>query len=154
MKRILAVVSYLGSFTILCMALLTGVDVTTRYVFNNPVDGGVEIIELMMVIVIACGVAMTTAADDHISVDSLYDKLPPLGQRLCRLSAGLITTLVFAVLAWQGIHGWLDAIEAKKATHVLEISTSPFQLFLALGFFISFIFSLIQTLPLLQMRKR
>jgi len=57
------------------------------------------------------------------------------------------------IIAFISYNGWLDAIEAKKATHILEISVSPFQLFLALGFFVSFVFSLINIISLLHIKR-
>jgi TRAP-type C4-dicarboxylate transport system permease small subunit len=146
--------SYLGAISIMGMALLTGVDVVGRYFFNKPVQGGFEMIELLMAIIVACGIAVTTAGDDHISVDSLFNKLPSLVQRPLRILSGLISTLVFAVLAWQGFHGGIDSMDARQATPILGIPVSPFQLFLTLGFLVSFVFSLFQAILLLHARKR
>jgi TRAP-type C4-dicarboxylate transport system permease small subunit len=154
MNKIAAVMSCVGVAAVIGMALLTGVDVVGRYGFNEPVQGGVELVELLMVIIVACGIAVTTAADDHISVDSLFDKLPSLGQQILRVWAGVISTFVFAILTWQGVNGGIDAVDSRKATSILKVPMSPFQYFLAIGFLASFIFSLIQTILLLRTRKR
>ena len=154
MNKIGVVMSYVGVGAVICMALLTGVDIVGRYGFNQPVQGGVELVELLMAVIVACGIAVTTAADDHISVDSLFDKLPPFGQKLLRVFAGVISTFVFAILAWQGVNGGRDAIDSGKATPILQVPISPFQYFLAIGFMVSFLFSLIQTVLLLRSKKK
>jgi TRAP-type transport system small permease protein len=154
LNRVVAITSYVGVAAVMCMALLTGVDVVGRYAFNKPVQGGVELVELLMAIIVACGVAVTTAADDHISVDSLFDKLPSLGQHILRVFAGIISTFVFAILAWQGVNGGIDAADSGKTTSILKVPISPFQFFLAIGFLVSFMFLLIETILLLRTKKR
>jgi TRAP-type C4-dicarboxylate transport system permease small subunit len=154
MNKIGLFMSYVGVAAVICMALLTGVDIAGRYGFSKPVQGGVELVELLMAIIVACGIVVTTAADDHISVDSLFDKLPSRGQQALRVFAGIISTFVFAILAWQGVNGGIDAVDDGKATSILKVPIAPFQAFLAVGFIISFIFSLIQTILLFCTKKR
>jgi TRAP-type C4-dicarboxylate transport system permease small subunit len=153
MKKTIAVMSCVGAVAVMGMALLTGVDVIGRYFFNKPVQGGLDLVELLMVVIVACGIAATTAADDHISVNSLFDKMPSLGQRLLRVFSGVISTVVFAILAWQGVNGGIDAIDSGKTTPILGAPVSPFQLFLALGFLVSLIFLFIQTILLIRTWK-
>ena len=154
MNKIVVVMSYAGVAAVMCMALLTGVDVVGRYAFNKPVQGGVELVELLMGIIVACGVVVTTAANDHISVDTVFGKLPSFGQHILRVFAGIICTFVFAILAWQGVNGGIDAVDSGKSTSILKVPISPFQFFLAIGFLVSFMFLLIQTILLLRTKKR
>jgi TRAP-type C4-dicarboxylate transport system permease small subunit len=154
MKKIVVAMSYVGVGAVICMALLTGVDVAGRYVFNKPVQGGVELVELLMGIIVACGVAVTTAADDHISVDTVFGKLSSSGQHVLRVFAGIICTFVFAILAWQGANGGMDAVDSGKTTSILKVPISLFQFFFAVGFLVSFMFLLIQTILLLRTKKR
>ncbi|MBP1696932.1 MAG: transporter small permease [Deltaproteobacteria bacterium] len=153
MKKIVVVMSYVGVGAVMCMALLTGVDVVGRYAFNKPVQGGVELVELLMGIIVACGVAVTTAADDHISVDTIFGKLPSSGKHVLRVFAGIICTFVFAILAWQGVNGGIDAVDSGRTTSILKVPISPFQFFLAIGFLASFMFLLVQTILLLRTKK-
>ena len=154
MNKIVVVMSYVGVGAGMCMALLTGVDVAGRYAFNKPVQGSMELIELLMGIIVACGVAVTTAVDDHISVDTFFGKLPSFGQHILRVFAGVIGTFVFAILAWQGVNGGIDAVDLGKATSILKVPISPFQFFLAIGFLVSFMFLLTQTILLLRGKKK
>jgi TRAP-type C4-dicarboxylate transport system permease small subunit len=146
--------SSVGALAVMAMALLTNVDVVGRYVFNKPVQGGLDLVELLMAVIVACGIAVTTAVDDHISVDSLFDKLPSFGQRILRIFAGLLSSVVFAILAWQSVQGGVDVFDSAKATNILKIPIYPFQFFLAVGFMASLIFSVVQTILLLRTKKK
>jgi TRAP-type C4-dicarboxylate transport system permease small subunit len=152
-KKVLAFTYTIGVAAVIFMALLTGTDVVGRYVFNKPVRGSIDFIEIAMGILFACGIAITTALDDHISVDSLYDKLPSTGQRLLRIFASLVCTFIFFILAWQGYQGAMIGLKSGKASYTLEIPLFPFKFFLALGFLISLVYS-IRQLILLFRRKR
>ena len=140
--RLVAIISYVGIGSVVCMTLVTGVDITGRYVFNKPIRGVTDLIELLIVIVSSCGIAITTALDDHISVDSLYDKLPSLGQYILRVFAGSVCTFLFFILVWQGYQGGMIAAKSGKVSPTLDMPLSPFKFFLAIGFLASLIFSI------------
>jgi TRAP-type C4-dicarboxylate transport system permease small subunit len=153
LKRVLALTYSIGVASVICMALLTGTDVIGRYVFNKPVRGSIDFIEILMGILFACGIAVTTALDDHISVDSLYDKLPSTGQRLLRVFASMVSTFLFFILAWQGYQGAMIGLKSGKASYTLEIPLFPFKFFLALGFLVSLIYSIRQLILLLRKKR-
>jgi TRAP-type C4-dicarboxylate transport system permease small subunit len=142
LKRVFAIMSYLGVASVVCIGLLTGSDVVGRYFFNSPVRGTIDIIEILMVVLFACGLVVTTALDDHISVDSLYDKLPSLGQYILRVFAGSVCTFLFFILFWQGYQGGMIGLKSGKVTSTLDVPLFPFKFFLAIGFLASLIFSI------------
>jgi TRAP-type C4-dicarboxylate transport system permease small subunit len=147
LKRIFAITSYVGVASVVCLALLTGTDVVGRYFFNMPVRGTIDLIEILMGILFASGVAVTTALDDHISVDSLYDKLPSLGQRILRVFGGSVCTFIFFILVWQGF-------QSGKVSPTLDIPLFPFKFFLAIGFLVSLIYSIRQMVLLFSRKSR
>jgi len=142
LKKVFAIMSYVGVVSVVCLALLTGTDVVGRYFFNSPVRGTIDLIEILMVILFACGIVVTTALDDHISVDSLYDKLPSRGQYILRVFAGSVCTFLFFILVWQGYQGGMIAAKSGKVSPTLDMPLSPFKFFLAIGFLASLIFSI------------
>jgi TRAP-type C4-dicarboxylate transport system permease small subunit len=142
LKRVFAIMSYVGVASVVCIGLLTGSDVVGRYFFNSPVRGTIDIIEILMVILFGCGIVVTTALDDHISVDSLYDKLPSLGQYILRVFAGIVCTFLFFILVWQGYQGGMIGLKSGKVTPTLDVPLFPFKFFLAIGFLASLIFSI------------
>ena len=142
--RIVGVISYIGVAFVVCLALMTGIDVFGRYAFNSPIRGGVDLTELLLVVIVACGIVVTTAEDNHITVDSVFDKLPPHGKKILLIFGSAVSVLMFAIFVWQGGIGTKDAIRSATGTLMLDIPVFPFKFILALGFFISLIFSIRQ----------
>ena len=105
-----------------------------------PLPGGLDITVNLLTLVAGCGIAATTLAEDHISVDSLYAILPPFWQRSVKLLGYLLEFLVYAVLCWRGIKAVYHSV-----TPFLEVSMSmpfpvfPFRLALAVAFFLSLV---------------
>jgi TRAP-type C4-dicarboxylate transport system permease small subunit len=153
LKRVFAITSYIGVVSVVCIALLTGTDVVGRYFFNRPVQGTNDLIEVLMSILFACGIAVTTALDDHISVDSLYDKLPSSGQYILRVFASSVCTFIFFILVWQGYQGGMMAAKLGRVSSTLDIPLFPFKFFLAIGFLVSLIYSIKNMVLLLRNKQ-
>jgi TRAP-type C4-dicarboxylate transport system permease small subunit len=154
LKRVFSITSYIGVASVICLALLTGTDVVGRYFFNRPVRGTIDLIEILMGILFASGVAVTTALDDHITVDSLYDMLPSLGQLILRVFGGSVCTFIFFILVWQGFQGGMLAMKSGKVSPTLDIPLFPFKFFLAIGFLVSLIYSIRQMILLFRNKSR
>ena len=148
LKRVFRITSYVGVVSVICLALLTGTDVVGRYFFNRPVRGTIDLIEILMGILFASGIAITTALDDHITVDSLYDMLPSLGQQILRLFAGTVCTFIFFISVWQGYQGGMLAMRSGKVSPTLDIPLFPFKFLLTIGFLVSLIYSVKQLILL------
>ena len=136
--------SYLGMIAVVFLALLTGVDVVGRYLFNSPLQGTFELTEVFMCLVVAFGIAYTTAKDEHIMVDALFVKLPSSAQRKLIVVANIFAALVFAVLCWKGMETGIDSIRDKETTELLNVPVFPFKFVLVLGFFLSLIFVVVR----------
>lgn len=138
MNKMSAILKYLGAAFLGLMTLATGMDVIGRYFLNFPLPGGLDITVNLLTLVAGCGIAATTVAEDHISVDSLYAILPPFWKKSVRLLGFLLEVLVYSILFWRGITAVYHSI-----TPFLEVSISmpfpvfPFRLALAVAFFLS-----------------
>lgn len=137
MNRIVNALTYMGMFIVMGMAILTGLDVVGRYFFKTPLKGTFELTEALLSSIVAFGIAATTAADEHITVDAFLVKLRPAGQRILKLFANSIGVCVFAVLVWQGIKSGIESIGAREQTD-LHVPIFLFRFVLVLGFFLSF----------------
>ena len=153
MGRIVSAATYVGMFIVVGMAVLTGVDVVGRALFQSPLKGTYELSEIFLSSIVAFGIAATTAAEEHITVDTLFVKLRPSGQRLLKLTANFFGIVVFAILIWQGIVAGLGSIAAHEGTEVLGVPIYPFRFVLAFGFLLSFIVLIYQTGDLLRSKR-
>lgn len=151
---VLDVVCYLGAAVILFMALMTVVDVAGRYLFNSPLGGAFELTGLMLSIIAGFGIALATAAEQHIRVDALFEKLSVSKQRILILVSALISLGIYAVLTWQGAIAVRDSLVpyVEIALGEVGIVIAPFRFALALGFFLSVIATTIQIIGVFRRR--
>jgi TRAP-type C4-dicarboxylate transport system permease small subunit len=141
MNRISTIVTYIGAAAVVVLALTTCIDVLGRYLFNAPLQGTYELTENFLCIIAACGIAAATATGEHISVDSFFERLSPVGQRILALFGAFLELVVFSVLCWQGIVAVRESIipYCEVVGSVVPIVTYPFRIVLVLGFFLSVI---------------
>ena len=128
---------------IAALALLTGVDIVARYLFNSPIMGTYEITNVTLVVIGSLGIALSTATDEHIRVDVVYERLGPSGQRALRFFAALVGVVVFGLLTWQNaIALWDSVFMFYETTDRLSLPVYPMRLVLTLAFLFSLIISI------------
>jgi TRAP-type transport system small permease protein len=92
----------------LCLAammLLTVADVTLRAVFNTPLRGVYELVELLLAGVFFLALPAVFLRDEHIVVD-VVDTVAPRWVPALRRVADALAVVLLAVMSWQG---WLAA---------------------------------------------
>jgi TRAP-type C4-dicarboxylate transport system permease small subunit len=114
---------------------MTCANVLARYLFNAPLQGSVDYTENLLVVIIAFGLAATTAKGEHISVDALSTKLSSAWQHILNAVAAFISFVIFSALAWRGIVAGLESV-TNHETMMTMVNTPlyPFRLILAIGF--------------------
>lgn len=80
---------------------VTFVDVVGRYVFAKPLTGAFELTEVLLGLVVFAGLPIVTRRGEHVTVDLVTMRLPPLPRAALARIAALATALVLAVLAWR-----------------------------------------------------
>ncbi len=126
-------VSYVGMFLLIPLMLLTSTEVVSRYLWNLPLPGTMELSSYMLSIFILLGVAYTQQVKGHVRVTMLTTRLP----RRMRLSLEMITTIlsifIIAILAWQG---WVVGIDEVEVSDMLRMPIKPFKLLVTVGGFL------------------
>jgi len=126
-----AVLGIASAAILLCMMLLTFVDVVARYLFNFPLRGGFEITELMLLVLIFAGLPLVSHADEHVTMDFVDRLLPARGRDLWQRAVQMVAAAIMFLLTWLV---WIKAgrISAyNDATDVLRILYGPFVYFMA-----------------------
>jgi TRAP-type transport system small permease protein len=126
-----AVLGIASSAILLCMMLLTFVDVVARYLFNFPLRGGFEITELMLLVLIFAGLPLVSHADEHVTMDFIDRMLPPRFVVLVVRAAHALCAAVMFFLTWQV---WIKAGRIAgygDTTDVIKIPVGPFVYFMA-----------------------
>jgi TRAP-type C4-dicarboxylate transport system permease small subunit len=113
------------------MTLLTVVDVFMRYVLNAPITGATEVSELMMVVLVFPALAWIAIDRSHIRVDLLVVKWPRRVQLMVEIITLLLALGTYAIITWQS---FLESMEVREATSLLEVPEAPFHWIMTLGF--------------------
>jgi len=139
MNKISKIVTYLGATAVIAMTLTTCIDVLGRYLFNSPLQCAYELTGNFLSIIAACGIAAATATNEHICVDSFFERLSQFGQRVLTFLSASIELVVLSILCWQGMVAVRNSIIPyyEVTGGVVPIVTFPFRMVLALGFLLS-----------------
>ncbi len=86
---------------LLAMALITGIDVIGRYVFNAPLSGGYEIVQYLMAVSVFAALPLAARAEGHLTIDLFTGRLTPRARRWHRVVMLAVSALVLAFLAWR-----------------------------------------------------
>jgi TRAP-type C4-dicarboxylate transport system permease small subunit len=135
MNHIFRIIDYVGAVCVGVLGLMTCGNVLGRYLFNAPLQGSVDYTENVLVVIVAFGLAATTAAGEHISVDVLFTKFSSAWQHILNAVTVFISFVIFSALAWRGLVAGLESITTHE-TMMTMVNTPiyPFRLILAIGF--------------------
>ena len=133
-----------GAVLLVVMMSLTFADVIGRYFFNSPIDGAFEVTEMMLAILLYCGLPLISLRDGHVTVDLFENAMSTTFRRVrdILVHLAMAASLVFvAVQLWEKANdsGW-------ETTAILLIPLAPLMRFMAISSF----FSALLTLMLLS----
>jgi len=138
-----------GGVTLLLIMVLISMDVSLRVFLNAPIRGIIEMVECLLIIVIFSGMAYVEILDEHIKVDVLVNKFPPLAQKVITASANMLSTGIIAIVGWQCLHQGQFLTTSGYHSGILRIPQWPFAfisgffiMLFALAVFINFLESL------------
>ena len=76
-------------------------DIIGIKLFSNPIDGAIEIVAFLGVLVTAFAIAYTHVTGGHIKVEFLILRLPARAQSIIATFVFLLGIILFALLAWR-----------------------------------------------------
>jgi len=124
--------SAVGEVFLFGLMVLTVCDVVSRYCFNYPIMGTLELVELMLAITVFLGLAYATQKG-HIVVDVIFILLPAK----VRAIVGFITSLLglgfFIVVLFSMTIMVKDQIANNNLSGVLKIPVYPVTIAIALA---------------------
>ena len=111
---------WLAGISLAAMMLVTVADVVLRAVFNKPIRGTFEIVELLLACTFFLALPAAFLRDEHIVVDVIDGAAPRWVPLLKRLSLALAVVLL-AAMAWQGWIAARDAVAFHDVTSDLAL---------------------------------
>ena len=130
--RALAAVSGAG---IVAMMLLTCADVVLRYLFNAPIEGTLDITQMLMVIVVFFGLAYCGWTGGHVAVDLLRDLLPVRIIVPLAIVVNAVGAATMLAMAWESIRTSLTYMITGETPMTVLIPKYPFIWVAAFGGF-------------------
>jgi TRAP-type C4-dicarboxylate transport system permease small subunit len=119
------VLSLLAALNLFLMMMLTAVDVVGRYVFNMPVKGGYELIEIMMGVSVFTILPVLSATNDQISVDLLNRFFKGRWARPKNVLVALASAVFLTLMGWRLWHEVARNMEHADASPYLRIPLAP-----------------------------
>jgi TRAP-type C4-dicarboxylate transport system permease small subunit len=114
------------------MMILTFVDVTGRYVFNNPIYGAYEIIYLMMPALIFLAFPILCFREGHVTIDLLDGFVPRSIKRWQAVLVNVVSAVAVAFIGWRLYVLSGDQVIDLAVTDTLYLPKWPFSLFMAI----------------------
>ena len=126
-------VNLVGMILLAGLMLTISIDVILRYIFNRPLKGSIDIIEVMLVIVVFFGMAYTETKGGHVTVDILTSRLSHRARAVVDSIARALVAGVLVIITWQSIVYAIRWMAAGPTTSVLRIPEYPLILVVAFG---------------------
>ena len=130
-------VNGIGVFFLAVMMVITAVDVCSRFVFNLPVTGSIEITGFALLLTVLFAIPYAAARKQHITVDVIVFRLPERARLVIDSITVLITIALFCVVVWRSIVYSMLMHTLHRITAVLQLPLSPFVMVVAFGFGLS-----------------
>jgi TRAP-type C4-dicarboxylate transport system permease small subunit len=136
MRKFIYYVGMFAGTVLLGILALMSAEVFSRYLFNRPILGTVEISSYLLVIFCFTGIAFTQSQHGHINIELLTLKLPARLQRILRVVTLILSLTVFAVITWQMVIAFWKSWEMQEVRWgALPLPVWPVKLVIAFGSF-------------------
>lgn len=136
-KQIMDKVNFVLAF--ICGALvffymfLVGANITGRYLFNHPVDGTLEIGQLVLASVIFFTLAYTQKEGAHIRVIAVLKTLPQKWQDGFETAILAIGFLVMVLMAWRALPFALESFRMREVHMSVDVPIWPTKFIFFIG---------------------
>ncbi|MBN2060996.1 MAG: TRAP transporter small permease [Deltaproteobacteria bacterium] len=127
------ILNYIAGLVLFLLMILTGIDVSFRYLLNSPIPGSFEITEYFLTVVIAFGLAQCALEKGHVSVDLVVSGLSSRKRAFMDSIAHLSFAALYAIICWQSLLRALGMKHTGLTTEVLDLLVYPFVLAVTLG---------------------
>ena len=106
-RRLSAWFEWIGVVGMLLMVLITCIDVIGAKVFNSPLLGAIDIVELAQIVALSFANSMTLIVGRHIRVEFVFNKLSRNTQNLVNTIVNFLLLVLFIIIIWRVIvHGY------------------------------------------------
>lgn len=127
--------SYLGMIFLIGLMAMVVFEVAARYVFNKPIHGYIDIMEMMMALLVFLTLAYCQGKGGHIRMELFMTRVLKGGRRyhLTELFHLLISLVVFGVIAFFMVKEVQHAYAIGDLSLTIYLPTWPAKMLAAIG---------------------
>lgn len=119
--RLCSWLSDFGAWVLFALMLMTCADVFGRYLFNSPLDGGTELTEFALAIIVFSTLPIVTLTAGHVVVELIDFKLGSAVSAGAKRALNLVWALVFSGIAYGTWKLGARAIKRAEVSEYLHI---------------------------------
>lgn len=124
---------YGGALCLVAMMLVTVADVSSRALFNKPITGVYDLVQLFLVGAIFLSVPDVFVRGENIVIDFIDHIVKPMTIAWLRVITSLVTVVFLVVLAWRMVPPALDAVTFREVSLDLSIPMWVYWTLMVLG---------------------
>lgn len=131
--KISFVFAVISAVAMMFMAIISTVDVVGRYIFNHPLTGAQEIVEVTMCVFVYAGLALAISQDKVIFVPVIVERLSVKVQGVIKCVGNILCAVMsFLILYQLTIPTVSKMSNFNQATMVLKIPHGPLYVFVVI----------------------
>jgi C4-dicarboxylate transporter DctQ subunit len=124
-----------GVVFILILMLFTAGEVISRYLFNTPIPGHVEDVELIMAAIVFLGIGYTQRVGAHIRMDMVIARIKGRFYNITEALSLLFGLIGYGIIFVFSLKFTIDAYQLGDVTEYLYTPTWPSKLCVPIGCF-------------------
>jgi len=134
------------------LAVLVGMDVASRYLFNLPFQWGSDVKELMLLLVVTAGLPGTSLANQHIRVALFDDRMSPRAKNAWGLARHLLTAIAALFIGYAVLNQTLDMYRYGDRAEMIDIPFWPIALLVTIAVVLSVLAELARAVAIIRGR--
>ena len=116
LKRLTQWLSDVAAVAIAAMIFLTIADIGMKNLFNHPIKGTFELVELLLVFVVFFGFAEVFRSDSNICVDVADQMLSPRRAKVLKIIGGFASFVLLVLMGWAMLGPAMDTVTYPQWT--------------------------------------
>jgi len=128
------VLNFASVYVIMFLMFFATAEIIGRYVFNSPIPGHVEIVELIMPVIVFLGIAYTERVGGHIRMELFLTRvLKGRAYHMAETTTALLSLFVYTFILIYNFKATLFSFEVGDNTAYLYWPTWPSKLAIPIG---------------------
>jgi TRAP-type transport system small permease protein len=127
------VINNIGVSVMILLVILILVDVTLRYLFNNPIRSVYEIVAIMVVIIVSFSMAYSGITRSLVSIEIIIERFPAKVQNVLAIFQSIMGLAFFSLLCWKTMEQSIIYWNVGSKTYAANLPLFPFILILSFG---------------------